>query len=871
MPTKKRVYELAKELSLATKELINILEKQGIQGKKTMSSLDEDEISKVSGFFKKDVKEKAEVKNKPTYQNRENQNRENQNRENRGNRPPYQNRENAGRENRPPYQNRENRAPYQNRENKPPYQNRENANRENRPPYQNRENSNNRENRPHNQNRENRPTNQNRENRPPYQNRENRPPYQNRENTNRDNRTTRPPSSDRPRESEKPKIVTKPTYTRKLPPTAQKPSPASKDRQQQNKPQGRAFEEKRANKYKKFGEPTATQIKKDKRKAKEKREREENLRLEAERAAKENDIKTIQVGTGITVKDLAEKMGKSMTDVITPLMKIGIMANATQEIDFYTATNIAEMYDILVEPLNEIDILEEEFGKEEDTEETKVSRPPVVVVMGHVDHGKTSLLDAIRSSKQVEGEAGGITQTIGAYQVDTKNGPVTFLDTPGHEAFTSMRMRGAKVTDIAVLVVAADDGVMPQTVEAINHAKAAEVEIIVAINKIDKPGANTDRVKQELSDHGILAEDWGGNHILVPVSAKQKTGIEELLETIALVAELKELKANPSKKARGTVIDAKLEPGRGPVATILVQSGTLKVADPIVVGLTHGKVRAMFSHDGINLKKNGAGPSTPIEITGLGEVPKAGDTLYVANNEKHAASVASTMKAKAREDMLKGASNKVSLEDLMSQIREGNKKELNILIKAEAGGSVEAVSSSLEKLANEEVRIKIIHGGVGHINESDIMLASTSSAIVIGFNVSNSAKNMSESEGVDVRLYKVIYSAIEDIKQAMDGMLDPVYEEKIIGSVEIRQLFKANNVSIAGSYVLDGHITRNSKVRIKRDGKVIHDGEISALRRFQDDVKEVKAGFECGITFEKYNDIAENDIIEAYIMEEVKR
>ena len=853
---KKRVYELAKELSLTTKELTNILEKQGIKDKKTMSSLSEDEISKVTGFFKKD---KPPVKTAASPQQQQ------------AKTTPSTQRPKPASENRP----NNNRPPYQNRENRPSYQNRENRPAGSRPPYQNRENRPAGSSRPTHQNREGQ--SQNRENRPAGS----RPPYQNRDNQSRDNRpagNTRPPyqnnrprpsTTDKPREGDKPAIAPKPANTRRPSTPPPKTGTTSKDRSS-NKPTGKQFEEKRANKYKKFGEPTATQIKKDKRKAKEKREKEERLKHEAEMAAKENDIKTIQVGDAITVKELAEKLGKNMTDVITPLMKIGIMANATQEIDFYTATNIAEMYDVLVEPLNEIDLLEEEFGAE-DEEENTTPRPPVVVVMGHVDHGKTSLLDAIRSANQAEGEAGGITQKIGAYQVSTSSGPITFLDTPGHEAFTAMRMRGAKITDIAVLVVAADDGVMPQTVEAINHAKAAEVEIIVAINKIDKPGANPDRVKQELSEHGILSEEWGGSHILVPVSAKQRTGITELLDTILLVAELKELKSNPSKKARGTVIEASLDRGRGPVATILIQSGTLRVGDPIVAGLAHGKVRAMSSYDGTNLKKLGAGPSTPIEITGLGEVPKAGDTLYVANDEKHAASVAATMKAKSREDMLKGAGARVSLDDLMSQIREGNMKELNVLIKAEAGGSVEAVRSSLEKLSNEEVRIKIIHGGVGNINESDIMLASTSGAIVIGFNVSNSAKGISDSEGVDVRLYKVIYSAIEDIKNAMDGMLDPVYEEKIIGSVEIRQLFKANNTSIAGSYVLEGYVTRNSKVRIKRAGKLLHDGEIAALRRFQDDVKEVKAGYECGITFEKYNDIAEGDIVEVYIMEEVKR
>ncbi|MCL1924231.1 MAG: translation initiation factor IF-2, partial [Defluviitaleaceae bacterium] len=643
------------------------------------------------------------------------------------------------------------------------------------------------------------------------------------------------------------------------------------DRNKSAKQENKRFEEKQANKYKKYGEITRTQRNKDKKKAKALKEREDQRVRDEEAKSRENDIKTIQVGQQISVRELSEKLGCGMSEIITPLMKIGIMANATQEIDFYTATNIAELFDVLVEPLNEIDILEEAFGIDEDKEEDKISRPPVVVVMGHVDHGKTSLLDAIRSANIAVGEAGGITQKIGAYQINTESGPITFLDTPGHEAFTAMRMRGAKITDIAVLVVAADDGVMPQTIEAINHAKAAEVEIIVAINKIDKQGANPDRVKQELSEYGIVAEEWGGSHICVPVSARQNQGIKELLDTIILVSDLKELKANPNKKARGTVIEANLDRGRGPVATILVQAGTLNIGDPIVAGSSHGKVRAMVDHEGTNLKKIGAGPSMPVEITGLSEVPKAGDSLYVANDEKHAASIAGEMIAKTREDMLKGSGAKVSLDDLFNQIREGNIKELNLLIKADVQGSVEAVRSSLEKLSNEEVRIKVIHGGVGHINESDIMLASASGAIVIGFNVSNSAKSMSESEGVDVRLYKVIYNAIEDISFAMKGMLDPVFEEKVIGNAEIRQLFKSSGVSIAGSYVLDGKITRNSKVRIFRDSKLIYEGEIAALRRFQDDVKEVNAGYEFGLTFEKFNDLAENDKIEAYIMEEVKR
>lgn len=588
--------------------------------------------------------------------------------------------------------------------------------------------------------------------------------------------------------------------------------------------------------------------------------------------SKEEEILEIQISDSITVKELAEKINKPSSAVIMQLMKFGVMASANQEIDFETAEKVCENFDIIVEKAEEIDLLEEAFREEVDNEADLEERPPVVVVMGHVDHGKTSLLDSIRHSHVTAKEAGGITQHIGAYTVSINGKPITFLDTPGHEAFTAMRMRGAQVTDIAILVVAADDGVMPQTIEAINHAKAAGVEIIVAINKIDKPGANPERVKQELVEYGLVSEDWGGDTICVPVSAVSKEGIDSLLEMIILVAEMKELKANPNKRARGNIIEAQLDKGRGAVATVLVQSGTLNVGDPIVAGASYGRIRAMMNDKGQKVKK--AGPSMPVEILGLNEVPMAGDMFYVAENEKKARQVAESVIAKSREELIKETPQKVSLDDLFNQIQSGNVKELNIVIKADVQGSVEAVRQSLEKLSNDEVRIRTIHGGVGAVTESDVMLASASNAIIIGFNVrpEASAKNVAEDQKVDIRLYRVIYNAIEDITAAMKGMLDPVYEEKIVGHAEIRQIFKASGVgTIGGSYVTDGKFVRNAKVRIIRDGIVVYDGELATLRRFKDDVKEVNAGYECGLLFNKFNDIKEGDIVEAFVMEEIKR
>ena len=592
--------------------------------------------------------------------------------------------------------------------------------------------------------------------------------------------------------------------------------------------------------------------------------------LEAAEKAAEPVIKSIPAS--ISVKELAEVLGKKGSDLVMALMKKGQMLNINATLDFDTAAAIAEDYNVILEQEEEKDILETVFAEEEDDEKDLKERPPVVVVMGHVDHGKTSLLDAIRHSNVTKGEAGGITQHIGAYTVQIDGKPITFLDTPGHEAFTAMRMRGAQITDIAILVVAADDGVMPQTVEAINHAKAAGVEIIVAINKMDKPSANPDRVKQELVEYGLVAEDWGGQTICVPVSAVTKEGLDSLLEMIILVAEMKELKANPNRNARGAIVEAQLDKGRGPVATVLVQNGTLQVGDPIVAGAAYGKIRAMTDDKGRRVKK--AGPSTPVEILGLSEVPSAGDSFYVAENDKQARQVAESIIAKNRENMIKETPQKVSLDDLFSQIQSGNMKELNIVVKADVQGSVEAVRQSLERLSNEEVRVRIIHGGVGAITESDVMLASASNAIIIGFNVrpEPAAKAFADEEKVDVRLYRVIYNAIEDITAAMKGLLDPVFEEQVLGHAEVRQLFKASGVgTIAGSYVKDGKFVRNCQVRIIRDGIVVYEGDLESLKRFKDDVKEVAAGYECGLVFKKFNDVKEGDWIEAYTMVEVPR
>ena len=584
---------------------------------------------------------------------------------------------------------------------------------------------------------------------------------------------------------------------------------------------------------------------------------------------KEEKIKQITIPEVLTIQELADKMKVVPSVIIKKLFLQGKVYTVNQEVDYETAEEIALEFDVLCEKEEVVDVIEELLKEDEEDESLMVKRPPVVCVMGHVDHGKTSLLDAIRHTNVTDREAGGITQHIGAYMVEVNGEKITFLDTPGHEAFTAMRMRGASSTDIAILVVAADDGVMPQTVEAINHAKAAGVEIIVAINKIDKPGANIERVKQELTEYELIPEDWGGSTIFVPVSAHTKEGIPELLEMILLTAEVMELKANPDRAARGLVIEAELDKGKGSVATVLVQKGTLHVGDAIAAGSAHG---AMMDDKGRRVKE--AGPSQPVEILGLNEVPNAGEVFVGCENEKEARSFAETFIAQNKVKLLDETKSRMSLDDLFSQIQEGNLKELDIVVKADVQGSVEALKQSLLKLSNDEVVIKVIHGGVGAINESDVILASASNAIIIGFNVrpDATAKDIAEREGVDVRLYRVIYNAIEDVEAAMKGMLDPVFEEKILGHAEVRQTFKASGVgTIAGAYVQDGIFERNCSCRLIRDGIVVFDGPLASLKRFKDDVKEVRSGYECGFVFENYNDIKEGDQVEAYKMVEIER
>ncbi|MBU3153786.1 translation initiation factor IF-2 [Clostridium estertheticum] len=584
------------------------------------------------------------------------------------------------------------------------------------------------------------------------------------------------------------------------------------------------------------------------------------------------DDEVVVIESTITVKDLADTLKRPYVEVIKQLIFIGVMAGMNQEIDFATAEKVIEKYGalaVLKDP-EEGKIADDEDIEENDAELGTDKKPAVVTVMGHVDHGKTSLLDCIRKSKVTETEAGGITQHIGAYTVNINGEKITFLDTPGHEAFTAMRARGAQITDIVILVVAADDGIMPQTVEAINHCKAAGVPMIVAINKIDRPGANIDKVKQELTEHGLVAEDWGGDTICVPVSAHTKEGIDTLLEMILITAEMLELKANTKRHAKGTVIEGKLDKGRGPLATLLVQNGTLHTGDSIIVGSTYGRIRAMFDDKGKKIKT--AGPSIPVEILGLSDVPSAGDRFNVIKDEKTARNMAEARKTNLREEHFQ-ASNRVSMENLYNQIQEGSVKELGVIVKADVQGSVEAVRQSLEKLSTDNVKVRVIHSGVGAITETDVVLAAASNAIIIGFNVrpDNNAAIVGEKEKVEIKTYRIIYDALDDIKLAMLGMLDPVYKEVVLGRVEIRQIYKVSNVgTIAGSYVLTGKITRNSSVRVLRNGIVITESTLASLKRFKDDAKEVAAGFECGLSVDKFNDLKEGDIIEAFIMEEIK-
>ncbi|MDU1411575.1 MAG: translation initiation factor IF-2 [Clostridium sp.] len=599
-----------------------------------------------------------------------------------------------------------------------------------------------------------------------------------------------------------------------------------------------------------------------------------NGNRKAEEEADDKVDEVIEIDETIVVKDLADKLKKPVVEVIKALIFQGVMASVNQEIDFKTAEKLIEGFgSIAVLKENEfIKAVEDEEVEENEIESTEneEKRPPIVTVMGHVDHGKTSLLDAIKKSKVTETEAGGITQHIGAYTVELNNEKITFLDTPGHEAFTSMRARGAQVTDVVILVVAADDGIMPQTVEAINHCKAAEVPMIIAINKIDKEGANPDRVKQELTEHGLVAEDWGGDTICVPVSARTKEGIDTLLEMVIITAEMLELKSDPNRRAKGTVIEAKLDKGRGPVASILVQNGTLKSGDSIIVGTTYGRIRAMIDDKGKKIKS--AGPSMPVEILGLSEVPAAGDRFTVVKDEKTARIMAESRKEKERQSHFQ-TTNRVSMENLYSQIQEGKVKELSVIVKADVQGSVEAVRQSIEKLSTDNVKVRVIHGAVGAITETDVSLAYASNAIIIGFNVrpDNNAIAIAERDGVDIKTYRIIYDALDDIKSAMIGMLEPEYKEVITGRCEARQVYKISNVgTIAGCYVLNGKITRNCGVRVVRDGIVIVESQLASLKRFKDDVKEAAAGYECGLSIEKFNDIKEGDIIEGYVMEEIK-
>jgi translation initiation factor IF-2 len=614
---------------------------------------------------------------------------------------------------------------------------------------------------------------------------------------------------------------------------------------------------------------------KNKNKPKNRQQYQQQKPAEPEKKEHQPKIKNIEIEEPIVVREFADKLGVPVNVVISKLILLGIMANMNQEIDFDTAQLIGEELNAKVskiEVVDELQNIEESLAHgDSDDEKDLQPRPPIVTVMGHVDHGKTSLLDAIRNTAVTEHEAGGITQHIGASQIEINGKKITFLDTPGHEAFTAMRARGAKVTDIAIIVVAADDGVMPQTIEAINHSKAAGVPIIVAVNKIDKPTANMDRVKQELSEQGIISEDWGGDTIFVPVSAKKHMGIEDLLEMILLVAEVQEFKANPNRAAKGTIIEAKLDKGRGPVATVLIEKGTLNKGDVVLVGSAYGKVRAMFNSKG--KKINQAVPSVPVEILGLNETPQAGDILVAMNNEKDAKNIAEKRKDKRHQETM-NATSKVSLDDLFDRIQKGEVKDLNIIIKADVSGSIEAVKQSLLKQSMDEVKVNPIHGGVGGINENDVMLAAASNAIVIGFNVrpSIAAMELAKKENVDIRTYNIIYQAIEDIQQAVKGMLAPIYKEVVQGRAEVRQTFKVPNIGIvAGVYVTSGKVTRKSKIRLLRNDIILHEGEISSLKRFKDDVSELNTGYEGGIGIEKYNDIKEGDFLEAYIMEEIKR
>lgn len=853
--TKLRVHELAKELGMENKDLMEILEKKNVEAKTSMSSIPDEVVAELrSGHAGKGTSEDA-PKKKNIVQVFRPQNSKSGNRRPGGSRPGNgQNTQGTSRQDRPAGgRNGQRPASGQNgsRQDRPARGPQANGERENRRPQEGRPAGNRRpEEGQRGGFRQNRPAdgrNGQRSSSAPNGQRGNRRQDEGARNGQRpDSRR-----NDRNDRNDRNSI----------------PSPLV----EQQKPQRNKAKDKEKDYKKKENREEGFE-------SKGKKGRKQKPTVEVQRpqpkpeVKKEEEIKQITIPEVLTIQELADKMKVVPSVIVKKLFMQGKIVTVNQEIDFETAEEIAMEFEILCEKEEVVDVIEELLKEEEEDEATMVKRSPVVCVMGHVDHGKTSLLDAIRDTSVTDREAGGITQHIGASVVEINGEKITFLDTPGHEAFTAMRMRGANSTDIAILVVAADDGVMPQTVEAINHAKAAGIEIIVAINKIDKPSANIERVKQELTEYELIPEDWGGSTIFVPVSAHTKEGIQDLLEMVLLTAEVMELKANPNRVARGLVIEAELDKGKGSVATVLVQKGTLHVGDAIAAGSAHGKVRAMMDDRGRRVKE--AGPSQPVEILGLNEVPQAGEVFVGCESEKEARNFAETFISQHRVKMLEETKSKMSLDDLFNQIQEGNLKELNIVVKADVQGSVEAIKQSLIKLSNEEVVIKIIHGGVGAINESDVILASASNAIIIGFNVrpDATAKEIADREGVDLRLYRVIYNAIEDVEAAMKGMLDPVFEEKVLGHAEVRQTFKASGVgTIAGSYVQDGTFERNCSVRLTRDGIVIFDGPLASLKRFKDDVKEVRAGYECGFVFENYNDIKEGDLVEAYKMVEIER
>ena len=864
---KVRVHELAKELDIQSKDIIKFLEEKNITGKVANSSIEDDVISMVKEKFSGKTEKTAETKETKETNKEENKDKKAaerpkkkssitavfnpQNSKTAPKRSQQGGRQDGNRQQHS--QNDQRQKQDGNRQQRPQGQNGD-GNRQQRPQGQNGDE--NRQQRPQNDQRQRQDGN--RQQRPQNDQRQrqdgNRQRPQGDRNNNRNGQNRSNNSKNRFEQE-----ISKLNQNSPVPAVEER---GKESRERENRKNNNQRHEKdiMGKKQERFDNLEKSTKKKKQQPAPQPQQKEEDT------------IKTITLPEKMTIKELADRMKVQASVIIKKLFLQGNMVTVNSEITFEEAEEIALEFNCICEMEEKVDVIAELLKEDDEDEANMVKRPPVVCVMGHVDHGKTSLLDAIRDTHVIDREAGGITQHIGAYMVECNGEKITFLDTPGHEAFTAMRMRGANSTDIAILVVAADDGVMPQTVEAISHAKAAGVEIIVAVNKMDKPSANIERVKQELAEYELIPEDWGGSTIFVPVSARTHEGIEQLLEMILLTAEICELKANPKRNARGVVIEAQLDKGRGSVATVLVQKGTLKVGQPIACGSCYGKVRAMIDDKGRRVKE--AGPSTPVEILGLNNVPNAGEIFVCTDSEKEAKSFADTFISEGREKMLEETKSRMSLDDLFTQIQSGNVKELPIIVKADVQGSVEAVKQSLVKLSNEEVVVKVIHGGVGAINESDVSLASASNAIIIGFNVrpDATAKATAEREGVDVRLYKVIYNAIEDVQAAMKGMLDPIFEEKVLGHAEVRQIFKASGVgNIAGSYVLDGVFQRGCKVRISREGEQIFEGDLASLKRFKDDVKEVKAGYECGLVFEGFNDIQEQDIVEAYIMVEVPR